>query len=109
MKRCQDCGKYRFPPDPACPYCGSWNALWERVSGKGTLNSFIVIHHGFMRAFTNDLPYAVIQVALEEQPDLLVYGNTVEVKNEDLRVGMPLQAVFQDVTDDTTLVQWKPA
>ena len=39
----------------------------------------------------------------------VIYGNAVEVDNEDLEVGMAMEAVFDDVTDDVTILRWRPA
>ena len=32
----------------------------------------------------------------------------VGCKNEDIKVGMPTEVVFDDVTDKVTLPRWKP-
>jgi uncharacterized protein len=50
----------------------------------------------------------VVLVRLDEGDDLLMYGNLVDGDAGDLRPGLPVEAVFVDVDDETTLVQWRP-
>ena len=46
-------------------------------------------------------------VQLDEGPRLI--SNIVECDLDDLEVDMPLEPVFDDVTEDWTLVKFKPA
>jgi len=34
--------------------------------------------------------------------------NLVGVKNEDIKVEMPVEVVFEDVDEDLTLPKWRP-
>ncbi|HTZ08940.1 MAG TPA: MaoC family dehydratase N-terminal domain-containing protein, partial [Acidimicrobiales bacterium] len=45
IQRCSECGTLRHPPRPACAVCGSF--AWGTVvaSGRGTVFSFVVVHH----------------------------------------------------------------
>ena len=93
---------------------------WEEVSGKGTLYTYVIVTQGILGPWRGHDPYNVIQVLPDEvDPDTVsihnnatynvVYGNAVEVDNDDLEVGMAMEAVFDDVTDDVTILRWKPA
>ena len=46
-------------------------------------------------------------VELDEGPRIV--SNIIGVADSELRVDMPLEAVFDDVSDDVTLVRFKPA
>ena len=107
MQRCTDCGKFRFPPTHACWYCLSTNTEWAPLSGRGTIWSFTVMHQIYYKGFADEMPYAVIVVELEEGPRIA--SNIVECKREDIRIGMPVQVVFDDVTDAVTLPKFRPA
>ena len=52
-----------------------------------------------------DGPLALVE--LEEGPRIV--SNVVGVADHELRVDMPLEAVFEDVSDDTTLVRFTSA
>ena len=105
---CDECGWYRFPARPICPRCRSWGFSWSEVSGRGTVLSWVVTHHVTHPAFARQLPYPVLYVELAEQPGLTMYGN-LRPPAAPITSGMPVRALFEDLTDAVTLVQWAPA
>ena len=48
-------------------------------------------HAVWFPAFAGDIPYNVVQVELEEGPRLT--ANVVDVSNEELEIGLPVQIV----------------
>lgn len=66
----------------------------------------MIVHKAWFTAFKADLPYNAVQVELDEGVRLT--GNVVGVPNEALRVGLPVQVVFDDVTADATLPRFRP-
>ena len=106
MQRCGDCGHVRFPPAILCPRCLSEAAEWVRLSGRGTVFSWIVIHRPQHPAFNSDTPYNVAIVELEEGPRL--HTNLVQCRNEDIYIGMPVEVVFDKVDDDLSLPKFRP-
>lgn len=89
-----------------CSSCHFCDFEWVKLSGKGTLYTYTVVNRAFNPVFENDVPYGIAVIELEEGPRMV--GNSVDMKPEDLKVGMPMEAVFNDVTDEVTLVNWKP-
>ena len=108
MQRCKDCGTYCFPPMPMCHRCNSMNRGWARVSGKGKVYSWFVVHHATHPDFVDEVPYAVVLVELDEQADLRIPSNVVDCRIEDIQAGMPVEVVFEDVTDDISLPKFRP-
>lgn len=106
MQRCTSCDYVRFPAAQHCPECLEENDDWVELSGRGSVWSFGVYHHLFNRAFAEDIPYNVALVQLEEGPRLVT--NIVGVENEAIEIGMPVEATFDDVTDEVTLVKFRP-
>lgn len=107
MQRCPRCGFVRFPAAKFCPECLEENDEWVTLSGRGTVWSFGVYHHVFNRTFAEDIPYNVALVELEEGPRLIT--NIVGIPNEEITIGMPVEVAFDDVTDEVTLVKFRPA
>ncbi|MHB8680588.1 MAG: bifunctional MaoC family dehydratase N-terminal/OB-fold nucleic acid binding domain-containing protein [Acidimicrobiales bacterium] len=105
IQRCASCGKLRHPPRPACDRCRSLE--WDTVeaSGRGSVFSFVVVHHPQVPAFDYPLPIAV--VALEEGTRLV--ADLVGVDPAEVRIGMPVVAEMVAVDDDLTLPQFRPA
>jgi uncharacterized OB-fold protein len=106
LQQCQSCKGYVFYPRPICPHCGSADLKWTDVSGRATLYSFTVARRPTMRAFEPDVPYVIAIVDLEEGPRMT--SNVVGCPIEEVRIGMPLKAVFDDVSDEITLVKFRP-
>jgi uncharacterized OB-fold protein len=106
MPKCNDCGKTWYPPTPFCPECWSRSFSWQQLSGRGRVNSWVVFYQAYFSSFKDDIPYNVAEVELEEGPRLLT--NLVEVDNADIRIGMPVEIHFDDITDEVTLAKFKP-
>lgn len=107
LQQCGACRRFRYPPAPVCPECLSEDAEWTRVSGRGTVSTFVVFHKVFFPSFAADVPYNVVQVELEAGPRLT--ANLVDVPNEQITVGMQVEVVFDDVTQDVTLPRFRRA
>jgi|TARA_B100001971_G_scaffold155637_1_gene145140 hypothetical protein len=80
---------------------------WTQVSGKGRLYSFTLVRQPVNPVFQEDVPYAYAMVQLAEGPRMI--SNIVECDVTALEIDMPLEAVFDDVTPECTLVKFKPA
>lgn len=106
MQRCLNCGLFRNPPAELCPACLSSRAEWSRVSGRGTVYSWIVYYRAFHPAFAKAVPYAVALIELEEGPRL--FSNIVGCKLEDIHIGMQVEVAFEDVTQEVALPKFRP-
>ena len=106
LQRCSRCKHWRFPPSVVCPKCLALEHEWAPVSGRATIYSFIVVHRPQHPGFAKDAPYNVALVELEEGPRM--HTNVVECANEALRIGMPVEVVFEKVDDEITLPKFRP-
>ena len=106
LPRCRQCGAYRTPGAERCPDCWSTETEWVEASGRGRLYSFGIMHQQYHPAFAEVIPYNFAIVELEEGPRLVT--NIVDCPNEELRVDMPVEAVYDDVSEETTLVRFRP-
>jgi uncharacterized protein len=105
IQRCASCGTLRHPPRPACAQCRSFE--WDTVvaSGRGTVYSYVVVHHPQIPAF--DYPPPIAVVALEEGTRLV--ADLVGVAPDAVRVGMPVVVDFVAVDEELTLPMFRPA
>lgn len=108
MQCCPHCGFYVFPPYPMCPNCNSMDRTWKKVSGRGKIYSWFTVHYSTHPDFVDDVPYIVVTVQLDEQADLRMPGNILGCPPEDIKLGMPVEVVFDDVTPEFTIPRWKP-
>jgi uncharacterized protein len=106
VQHCRSCGTPRFPARDICSRCLSRDAEWVPVSGRGTVFSWAMMHQVYHPGFAGEVPYAVVVVALEEGVRLV--SNLVDCPAGDLRAGMPVEVVFDDVTPEVTLPKFRP-
>ena len=107
FQRCARDGKLFWPPSSRCPRCWSTEWAWDRVTGRGSVYSFVVFQRSYHPAFRAALPYAVAIVELED--GVRFTTRLVGVRVEDVRVGMPVEVVFTPVADGTQLPLFRPA
>lgn len=77
------------------------------MSGKGKLHNYVVYHKPWTPWFKDKVPYAVVQVELEEGPRLTT--NLLDCPIDDIKIGMPVEVDYEDIPDGITLVQFRPA
>jgi uncharacterized protein len=107
VQRCTGCGALRFPPRELCSGCLSTGVVWTEVSGRGEVFSYNVMHQIYHPAFASDVPYAVVVVKLAEGPKLI--SNIVDCSPTDIRIGMPVEVVFDAVAPGVTLPKFRRA
>ena len=106
MQKCLQCGHIRYPPGLVCPKCHSMEAEWVKLSGKGKVFSFVIFHYLYNKAFGNDIPYAAASIELEEGPRMM--SNIIGGNLEDIKIDMPVEVHFEDVTDEFALPKFRP-
>jgi uncharacterized OB-fold protein len=90
---CTDCSYLIHPPAHYCPACGGRDASPTEVSGRGTVYSFTVNH----QPWDGDAePYVIGVVELDEQDGLRLTTNLIEVDPAEVRIGAPVEVVFED-------------
>jgi len=106
IQRCAGCGAHQFYPQSSCRRCLSEELEWMDANGKGTIYSYTVIHRAPNRPFEPDVPYTVALVDLDEGCRML--SNIVDVDPEDVRVGMPVEVMFEEITPEISLPKFRP-
>jgi uncharacterized OB-fold protein len=107
MQACADCRQIRFPPSPMCPHCNSMRDEWVPMAGTGTIYSWVIVHPPVLPSFAADAPYSVVLVQLDDNPQLRLVGQVIDIANDALAEGIPVEVVFDDVTPDVTLPKWR--
>ena len=109
LRKCNDCQNAYFYPRDICPKCFSRNTTWVQSSGKGTLYTFAIVHRAPSPAFRDDAPYVVAMVDLEEGARMPTNLVGVEPDPSKIKVGMPVEVTFEDITETISLPKFKPA
>ena len=105
LRRCRDCSLFSHPPRPNCPGCASDNLEWVKSPGRGTVYTFTITRQPVSRAFEGRLPWAVVDVELDEGVHLI--SNLVGCDLEEIEIGMQVDVVFEEVNSEITLPKFK--
>jgi uncharacterized protein len=105
VQKCDGCGRLRFPAHEICSKCNSTRASWVAVSGRGVVFSFNIMHQLYHPGFTSEIPYAVVVVELAEGCKII--SNLLGVKPHDIKCGMPVEVVFEKLSDDVTVPKFR--
>ncbi len=106
LPRCEACAKFHFYPRSACPHCGSAQLAWHKVSGKGEVYSYTVVHRAPSKGFEGLVPYVVAVVALAEGPHLMT--RLTQVHPDVVGIGMRVSVEFETQDNETTLPVFRP-
>ena len=105
---CDDCGAFVFYPRALCPGCGSRKLTWKPVSGRGRIYTLTIVHKPFNASFKGDAPYVVALVELDEGCRMMTNIIDVQPDPEQVKIGMPVEVVYDRVTDAVTLPRFRP-
>jgi uncharacterized protein len=97
IQHCPECRRFVHFPKACCPFCGAADLPYEKVSGRGTVHTFSVIHRSFLPGFST--PYTIAWIDLEE--GARVFGSVVG----EVEIGTPVEVRF---TDDP-FPNWQPS
>jgi hypothetical protein len=79
---------------------------WVKVSGRGKVFTFCIFHQLYHPAWKDDIPYNVAWIKLDEGP--LLMSNIICCENKEIFIDMPVEVVFDDVSESATLPRFKP-
>jgi len=99
IQKCSSCGALRHPPRPMCGRCQSieWGTVESTM--KGTVHSFVVIHHPPVPGYEYPLVCALID--LEE--GIRFVSNVVDCAPDDVHVGMKVEGTIEPVDEEMKL------
>ncbi|MFN8545090.1 MAG: OB-fold domain-containing protein [Candidatus Binatia bacterium] len=104
VQECAQCRTLTFPPQPMCPACRSLERGWRKSSGTGRIYSWVVVRRPSHPYFADKVPYAVVLVEMAE--GFRVVG-AIDCPLDGLREGLPVEAHFEDVSDDLSLLRFR--
>ena len=107
IQRSKKTGRYVYYPRAVSPFGADDRLEWVDVSGHGTIWSYTVARRATAPQWEEDVPYVIAIVELAEGPHMT--ANIIDCDPNSVRVGMQVEATFVDVTEQVTLVQFRPA
>jgi hypothetical protein len=99
--------RYVFYPRVLAPGTLADDLEWREVSGDASLYSFTVARRPTAPGWAERLPQLIAIVELAEGPRLT--SELVNVKPDEIAIGMPLRPVFSTDENSQTLLKFEPA
>jgi len=101
--RCSRCQRFVSVPEDICANCGSADPefRFEPVSGRGVVRSWAVVHQSFLPSV--DVPFVLVDVELDDQPDLRVIARLVDGPGAVVALGSTVNVAFDDVPDGESI------
>lgn len=112
VQECKKCGNIQWPPEHVCFKCREMDFGWKETNGRGTVYSYMVIHHPAAPTMASIIPYTVALVALEEYPQVRILGNVLNRKYSEVSIGQKVRVTFEEIEDKEAeatikLPQWE--
>jgi uncharacterized OB-fold protein len=79
---------------------------WQVVPARGRIFTWERVWHPVHPALETACPYLVVVVELPDADDLRMVGNLLGDPLQNVEIGTPVEAVFED-HPEFTLVQWR--
>lgn len=109
VQQCGECGAFRFAPVPLCYNCNSFDVTWSESAGTGEIYTWTVTHSPILPAAASSVPFNTIVVKLDDCGGALITSNLVNASNDEIRAGLPVRVVWDDVSDEYSLPRFEPA
>jgi uncharacterized OB-fold protein len=106
--RCNRCGFYMHLPREVCRSCLSTDLSPAQVSGRAVLDTWTFPNQPFDAFYQARMPYVLAVVELEEQEHLKLLTNIIDCPEDELRIGLPVTVVFEEVAPGVTLPLFAP-
>lgn len=106
LKKCAKCGNIDHPPYLYCTECSAEQYKWVEASGRGTIYAFTTTLIGAPLPFTEDIPYTIAMVDLDEGPRMLT--TIADAEPAELKIGMKVEVVFDNVTEEIAIPRFRP-
>jgi len=103
FQRCTDCDTWRHLPRDLCAKCASPRWEWGKSLGRGKVFSWTTVMQPMLPQF--ETPYSPVIVELEEGVRMVTW--LVGVKPEELRLDLPVEVAFEEVTPQVTLPKFR--
>jgi uncharacterized OB-fold protein len=75
------------------------------VRGTGTVASYTICYPPVLPAFADRVPYNAVVVQLDEGPFMV--SNLLDVDNDAIEVGAPVEVTYVDLDAELTLPQFR--
>lgn len=103
-RTCDGCGEMVHPPVPMCPSCHGLSWTEKKLSGNGTVATWMKVHHPPTPLF--EYPLLIVTVKLDEGPELV--ANLLDAESVTELHDLPVEVVFTPTMGGWAVPLFKP-
>lgn len=109
MQKCSRCGTVNFHPKPWCIECGCRDIPWTEMKRTGTVYSYTVSTTVAMnfQGWERELPIVLALVDIDDGARM--YAQVTGIDQDDIAVGMRVEAYFEPIGDDAGIPKFRRA
>jgi uncharacterized protein len=103
-QRCADCQRLVHPPRPMCPACHSVKRETVKLSGRGSVYSWVIPRHPAPVGFAE----APIVALVELEEGIRLVSNLIEVEPTAVRAGLAVEVSFAPTRGGRAVPVFRP-
>ena len=107
VQRCDNCHAYLYIPKDICNHCHSDQLTWTPISGHGEVYTYTIVRRAPTPAYQAEAPYVLAHVTMAE--GFRMIASLTGAEPETVKIGMPVEVAYEDVTPEWTLLTFQPA
>jgi len=107
---CRQCNHAQLPPAPCCSQCNGFDFELINLNGKGELYTYTAVHQAVSPEQTLPFIIAVVELDVSGTPcknRVRLMTNIVDVKPEELKIGLPVQGVWETMSKYVSIPRFK--
>jgi uncharacterized OB-fold protein len=108
IQQCKACGTAQNPAEYLCYACHSSQFEWITLAAAGHIFSWTRVWHPVHDLLTDRVPYVLVWVEIDHKDQPRFLGNLLGDPMQEVRIGAPVEGVFEDHAEGT-LLQWAHA
>jgi hypothetical protein len=83
---------------------------WRPVSGRGRIQSRVVVHDSPVSTLIPDQPFNVATISLDEEPEIIMYSHLPGVPVDEVPIGAAVEVIFETTpSTGQKIPEWKLA
>lgn len=95
VQYCAACSRHQFPPRRMCAGCGNPGLQWKEVSGRGRIQSRVVVYDTPVSTLIPDQPFNVASISLDEEPEVFMLSHLPGVPVDEVPIGAAVEVIFE--------------
>jgi len=98
VQHCLACGSFQSSPRGLCWNCRKSEFDWRQSNGRGRVFTYTIAHHPASPALRDQVPYAVVVVALDDCGGARLISNLVGEDAADVAIDRAVRLRWDDDT-----------